>query len=46
MSTFTLSATLTRPYDDAVEAVRAALGAHAFGVLRLTAALAALAQED
>lgn len=33
MATFTLSATLSRPYDDAVEAVRAALGEQGFGIL-------------
>ncbi len=33
MATFTLSATLAQPYDDAVEAVRAALGAQGFGIL-------------
>jgi uncharacterized protein (DUF302 family) len=33
MATFTLSATLPRPYDDAVEAVRAALGEQGFGIL-------------
>jgi uncharacterized protein (DUF302 family) len=33
MATFTLSATLPRSYDDAVEAVRAALGEQGFGIL-------------
>lgn len=33
MATFTLSATLARPYDDAVEAVRAALAEQGFGIL-------------
>jgi uncharacterized protein (DUF302 family) len=33
MSTFTLSATLAKPYDDAVEATRAALGDQGFGIL-------------
>ena len=33
MATFTLSATLPRSYDDAVEAVRAALGDQGFGIL-------------
>ncbi|CUR59857.1 ABC transporter, ATP-binding protein [metagenome] len=33
MATFTLSATLAKPYDDAVEAVRAALGQQGFGIL-------------
>lgn len=33
MGTFTLGATLPRSYDDAVEAVRAALGDQGFGIL-------------
>jgi len=33
MATFTLSATLPRSYDDAVDAVRAALGDQGFGIL-------------
>jgi uncharacterized protein (DUF302 family) len=33
MGGFTLSTTLDRPYDDAVAAVRTALGAHGFGIL-------------
>ena len=33
MATFTLSATLPRSYDDAVEAVRTALGDQGFGIL-------------
>jgi uncharacterized protein (DUF302 family) len=33
MAGFTLATTLNRPYDDAVEAVRGALGAQGFGIL-------------
>ncbi|MCW2833701.1 MAG: hypothetical protein JWN68_1654 [Nocardioides sp.] len=33
MATFTLTTTLALPYDDAVEAVRAALGEQGFGIL-------------
>jgi uncharacterized protein (DUF302 family) len=33
MTGFTLTATLTQPYDTAVEAVRAALGERGFGIL-------------
>lgn len=33
MSSYTLSATLEQPYDDAVEAVRAALSEEGFGIL-------------
>ncbi|HCA88091.1 MAG TPA: ABC transporter [Streptomyces sp.] len=33
MSTYTITTTLNQPYDAAVEAVRAALGDHGFGVL-------------
>ncbi|QBX54407.1 DUF302 domain-containing protein [Nocardioides seonyuensis] len=33
MSDYTISTTLTQPYDDAVEAVRTALGEQGFGIL-------------
>lgn len=33
MATFTITATLARPYDEAVEAVRTALGDQGFGIL-------------
>ena len=33
MTSYTITTTLARPYDDAVEAVRAALGEQGFGIL-------------
>jgi uncharacterized protein (DUF302 family) len=33
MTSYTIATTLARPYDDAVETVREALGEHGFGIL-------------